>query len=282
MSIRIYNAFRIPNASLDDAFALMQGFRPVIAMRAKEAINRDFARHLVREIDVATLAPSGLHSRPGRPSNYEGAWAAIQDEIDRWQAAGTRCPTFDCEFSVTLFSAGGHVLGVNRTDRTGWDDELIALPGIEEYAYQDGGDRPEDISAEAWEARRLAWLPILDGGWNEDLLQGVNVILHPTRGPKPAVEDLLPHVPPLYSRAVTAAGELVFRRAWYRAEQEYGPKALALWRTARAYERTPEGRAELESETLRAMETLHPEMTVTTLLEGVEIETDKPKEVAST
>jgi hypothetical protein len=278
MSIRIHNAFRIPNASLDEAFALVQSFRPVVAKRAREDMARDFARHLVREIDVATLEPSGLHSRPDRPSNYEGAWAAIQDEIDQWQAAGTRCPTFDCEFSVTLFPAGNHVLGVTRTDRTDWDAEMLALPGVEEYAYQDAGDRPEEISAEAWEARRLDWLPILDGGWNEDLLRGINVILHPARGPKPAVEDLLPQVPPLFARAGTAAGELVFRRAWYRAEQEYGAKVLALWRTARAYERTPEGRAELESVTLCAMEALQPEITVGTLLEGVERTTEGAKD----
>lgn len=281
MSIRIYNAFRIPNASLDEAFALMQRFQPIVAERARADMSRDFALHLVREIDVATLAPSGLHSRPGRPSNYEGAWAAIQDEIDQWQAQGTRFPTFDCEFSVTLFSAGDHVLGVTRTDRTDWDDELLALPEIEEYAYQDGGDRPEEISAEAWEERRQAWLPILDGGWNEDQLQGINVILHPARGPKPAVEELLPHMPPLVHRALDAARELVFRRAWHRAEQEYGPKALALWRTARAYERTPEGCAELESTMLCAMQTLHREMTVTTLLEGVEFRPAGPEEEAN-
>lgn len=82
---------------------------------------------------------------------------------------------FDCTVCVAIRQArDGQILlipypGSGQLSRS--LDFLARMPEVHDYHYQNAGDRPREVSAREWAARRRTWDPLLaDGEWRHMLV----------------------------------------------------------------------------------------------------------------
>ncbi|HHH9443079.1 TPA: hypothetical protein ACP32N_005067 [Pseudomonas aeruginosa] len=161
MSTKIYNGRIMRNATLEQALAELVRLRPQFVRESQAALARVFARKIAFGRDLAeNFCPI---DEDGTGRSARGVFGKF-DEARRFQDDAFKTLDWDFTCTVSVIPHRGDILAL-----THWRDhkpysELIETGGFSRYVYQDSTDKPESISEEEWESRRVAWDQALPTG----------------------------------------------------------------------------------------------------------------------
>lgn len=168
MSTTIYKGFRLEVTEFQAALQIVNSFRPWVSQKAEELLDAFTANAqsspVFKDQDPFTL------------------WLDARKEFI--EKKGRRVPALDTDFSVTLIPVDGAVLGIAYTEHQNWFEAWCKHPGVQDYAYWNNTDKPDDISDEEWEARSNAW-EIMSS--DPVSMQGFTIDLVSPQGPFPKV-----------------------------------------------------------------------------------------------
>lgn len=260
-----------------DAQSVADRVSNVLALRgpldpdlATPAIPSTAALAFLRE--AASMDPGLL---PALDANHGGplatAWAQVADRQRQIERSRYRDPQVDFDFDIDLFSHGGRLYGIVRSERQAWIDLWMARKDVEEFGYWDCSDPPSGISEKAWKQREAIWDAIMPSGiparscWTASLVDKLQDI---------GLDDLhlvLDELPSFTERVDRVARGICLNNR-FRELAEAAPPAI--WSSVPMFEvaewaRGPEGQAAMQD--LRDMVTplLKAELTVDDLLNGV-------------
>lgn len=202
MSFTVMTGFRFAESSLDAAYARIEAFRPRLARLRADATARVLAKKATDMIDAracAALSPEPVPQGADRP--LPTARADLHARARRIDRERRRDPEADFSFEVTLHPVAGDVLCVLFTDRRDWQAVWEAHGGAEPWGYWDNTDPPDDVSPDAWEARRQAWQAAFAADRHgRPGLSGLTVRLFDTLPDQSDIADILAQVPSLAAR----------------------------------------------------------------------------------
>lgn len=153
MSTKVYNGLRLTIDGLADLHEKVTEWRKTVAKLQYEHDAKTTARLAAFKIDDFAMKDEIV---------YGAAWA-VSWEIDerRREVEKTkrRDPLVDTEFTLVVmpYPAGNMVLGIAYSEQQDWLKQFKDLPWVEEYAYWNNTDRPDEVTDEEWEAREKAW-----------------------------------------------------------------------------------------------------------------------------
>lgn len=175
MSTKIYKGFRLKFTDTARLMAFLRRQRAEFIARAHdeaiEFVARTASRHFDRAWLSDTFCLSPLQSRVAPLFDAIEELSNRQSEIKK---SGHRDPEVDFNFSLALFPHGGQLYGIAYCDQSEWVRSFKTDPDVEEFAYWDNTDPPDNISAADWSLRREIWEQILDveGGYGIPALCG--------------------------------------------------------------------------------------------------------------
>ncbi|HBO6305190.1 TPA: hypothetical protein L4741_004761 [Pseudomonas aeruginosa] len=161
MSTKIHHGRIMRNATLEKALATLVRIRPDFVRASQEAVAKVLARKIVFGRDLA--------------ENY----TPIDEDRDHWSAKAVcsrfdearqnpedTLKTLDWDFtcSVSVIPHRGDVLMLTYWSNHDAFSDLIESVGFSRYVYQNSTDKPDSISEEEWESRRIAWDEALPTG----------------------------------------------------------------------------------------------------------------------
>lgn len=164
MSTKIYNGFRLaedldPFVFLDRA---MTAASPVRDRLDLEMLTESATFWLDRHVFGLVQDRLGDDQSP----LAEAWWALAERQRDLRSKGRTNTLDYD-PHSLTIGLGRDHVtgriLGVVMTDRELLRGAVTALDGVQEYAYWNNSDRPDNVTKTEWKARRDAWDRVLPG-----------------------------------------------------------------------------------------------------------------------
>lgn len=182
MSIKIYDAFRY-EGTLDQVVRILGGLRPQVHAIARYGFTESVARLIEERIDSLCAA--------GKAPEKDFLWQVFQDlaEIEQQIARNIRLPRFDWSCQVVLIPAEGYCLGMVFAEQPALIERVLQTEGFCEYHYQNNTDRPDEISEQAWQARRDAWAAATEEFTHSPAAVGVTMDLANQYSPFPSAED---------------------------------------------------------------------------------------------
>lgn len=172
MSIKLYKGFRIKTDSMKEVLNIVEKFRPIIELEAQKIM--DTFLNNVKESYNGDK--ESLECKVAAHSLWFNARKKILDE------GGKRMPSIDTDFSITLYPYNGYLLGTVFTEHTAWYELWCQQDQIEEYAYWNNMDKPNNISEENWNQRQIDWNMLSN---NPLSMQGFSMDVIDPHGPKP-------------------------------------------------------------------------------------------------
>lgn len=208
MSTKICDGYALATTDLQEVYQLLLDFHRQIEPLQIKLLSRAVAADAVAAFDRWTLTgrageqPQTMWQRAGR---------AVREVEDGTRRHGTRPERYDFTWSVALFPRPWRTLAIafigDDAIRRAW----TALPLVSDFHYQNQTDRPQDLTAEEWETRRLEWreaLPGLGVPCDTGLLYEPRVGWWRAAEPRALVEA----APALVDRAALMAREQMFDR----------------------------------------------------------------------
>jgi hypothetical protein len=212
MSQSIYG-IRIPG-TIGDVINQLDGMRPLMRIKASEHIARAIAHIAVDELDRDIIFETGV-----RKHYLSDAYRQVRQRRRDMVRDQQRDPDVDTDFEVVLRSDGPMVIMMSFTEHMDWFEELLSLPGAEDYSYWDGCDRPDDVSEEDWDQRCKTYSRILSNDpHGRPAGIGVTHAFQPPIGP-PELDMIMAAVPTDDARANRLARQLVYSR-WIETRAE--------------------------------------------------------------
>jgi hypothetical protein len=209
MSTKILNGIRFTSDDLRAAWRLLDAMRPQIVELSRQSCAQAMARHVSAVADRAVL---GLPRRDthdhgdGAPTDSAlgvgSAW--WEAEIKKLVQERRRSLDADWSCSVTIFPQGERLLGMVHAEQSAFRSLLLAQPGIEEYHWQNGYDRPSTVSAAEWKQRKADWTTALAPSWSPSD-RGITIEYVPENNPQPDLDRLCAAMPSLTERAAVIA-----------------------------------------------------------------------------
>lgn len=164
MSYKIYNGFKFKTADMDGALSALDGWKPQLASLQRGWLAKLHADMAVCILDEAATSP-GRHE--GKVPLDE-VRRSILDRQAKMDADSCRDPKVDPDFRVSVYDHATGIYGYVRTERDDWFEEFMRTDFVDEYAYWNGTDyRPDGVSADEWERRRVVWREIIEEGRSE-------------------------------------------------------------------------------------------------------------------
>lgn len=201
MSIKIHHGFAIDQTfgSVQALHHLVSEFRAEVKPLAKRFLRAAFIKDAVTEFDRRHI---GLVSQDAGKSPASHAWSTMLEAHAKIRD-DRRHPQYDVTCSLALLPhPDGRILGMMYTEIDAWLDLWLKKPGVCEYAYWDNTDRPDDLTAAEWRARREAWgAVVLDHPGAVPAHNGFTADIHgegyppdPDELTEEAVRDVLPTI----------------------------------------------------------------------------------------
>lgn len=197
---------RIPG-TIGDVIHQLDGLRPLMMHRAQLHIARAVARLACEAHDLDQLS-----EQPQDTDYIDEAYQRILERQHRMEAEQIRDPMIDTSFDVVLRGEGHVVIMMSFTEHMEWFEELLSLPGAEDFSFWTGSDRPESVSEEDWELRRKTYSRILARD-PHGRAAGVGVT-HAFQPPKdrPPLEMICAELPSKVERANLMACQIIFSK----------------------------------------------------------------------
>jgi len=169
MSTKIWKAYRVPIGKLNEFFSLVEGptltgfYERLDYLMKSEGLlklakeRRKLEEEVLAERDGAL--PAWWHSDP---MYLEERWQILQGEMKKASLSiEHHFADVDASFNVWLYGKYAYLIPYGK----------VCYPNpmpewVEDYHYQDQTDRPEDISPQAWRARREMWDKVCLDDWD--------------------------------------------------------------------------------------------------------------------
>jgi len=210
MSTKIYTGFALPSLTTKAALNLLGSLRPAIQVLVDEKHLTLLAERVVEYVDGYVLARHLKEAIPaalaGRGENYAyfECIGRLQEEQEKCRGGSRREPLVDCDVELGLYMLpkSGKVIGIAYEERVGALEHLLTVPGIEEFAYFNNTDRPDELTAREWSRRARIWTQVLR---DKDSAR-----FSMRWQPEPTLSrDLKPYLPSLDERALRAGRNFV-------------------------------------------------------------------------
>ena len=231
MSTKIYNGYRIPCMSLAELHSFMQDLTFRVRAEARVIYTQWIARQATSVVDAITLGYAEKTYRHG--ILVESVW-------DTNKLLEDNSHPLSLDFSVVIIPIPKKILCLVYTTEHRLREIWDSMPGVEEYAYWDNTDRPDELTEGQWRRRAHNWGLALPGyepsnvyGMTiECISQGMGNFHH-----LPSTNELLPHVPSIRDRTLEAAYYTLkpIYLPRIKAEREREGKDTSDWATERAY-----------------------------------------------
>jgi hypothetical protein len=167
-----WDGFRMSCSTLDEALDVVDAFRP-----AARTMLQDWNARLLAEGAATLIDQACVRELPMPTAPLSQTWEKAQDRRLQIIRTERRDPAVDPEFRLTLFRHDGGIYGLDHTEQPEWRDAWRAFPGIADFSWWNGGERPDGISRQEWIRRERAWKAMIPDMWPAG--HGVVVILTP-------------------------------------------------------------------------------------------------------
>lgn len=229
MSTKIYTGFRFRT---NDIFAIQ---RLVAEWRVElAAIHRRELAALLAGMCAETIDRNAINAERNAGKNpFREARKEIRTRQKEVLGSGHRDPEVDFDFEIAILPHDGRVYGMVFSERSHWVDRWMEKEGIEDFAYWDNTDRPDDLSAKDWKARGRVWDGILRAnaagtpGMSGFSAQCTDRML------QPRLEEVMESIPTLEARVAARARETAMDSAYVAmrekmegVEEEHNPFVL--------------------------------------------------------
>jgi len=169
MSTKIYNGLIFKDQTLNDVYQNLMKIKPSAKQHAQRNVLKNMCRLAANVMDEVTTAN---HSEGFTTERYyqekaewdRGDWCMHwHRQFREARKSDTReYMDIDFVFEIALFPHNNDVLAywISESGAKEILDELASI-GAEDYHYQNGTDKPEEISEDEWEVRCKAWRCVL-------------------------------------------------------------------------------------------------------------------------
>lgn len=157
MSIRIYHGFRFKSGSISALQDFLMRWRETLKPLHRYELASVYARIATETLDRSFTNPE---LQVGKTPWVE-AYSDVIDRQKKIKQTGSRDPEVDFEFNISILPHGRKIYGIIFSERGNWRDLFLKQPEIEDFSYWNSTDRPDGISARAWNQRRKTWDAIL-------------------------------------------------------------------------------------------------------------------------
>lgn len=173
MSIKIWDAYRLPKSGLNEFLALVRGATlEVFYKNLDERINFINDDKVIESVD---RTEASLISNLGTlPDWYDrerctdrNRWGMLEEKLIE-ASRGSLKSYFDLDasFNIWLDRRYAYVIPYGRV-------KIPSLDWVTDYHYQNQTDRPDDISGKQWAARSKKWHELCLDDWDATRLQYV-------------------------------------------------------------------------------------------------------------
>lgn len=182
MSVHIHNGFKINATSLLDAGMRIQDFADRQAPVAIEhACARLLMEHAVNHFDLVTLQME--------PAPEQSYLEAAQTEMIRRQKSVLPNVRHDDDtdyaMDIAFYEHAGQFYGIFFTDCAKLSDAFMARDDIKDFGWQNGSDRPNEVTEEEWSLRESVWRAILKDFTKAPLRAGQSIKVSTVTGSTP-------------------------------------------------------------------------------------------------
>jgi hypothetical protein len=155
MSIKIYTAYRLPIAHLNELFT---SIRPQIFKQASERIIQ--LMDALKQSAVDVWMKENSYEVGKRQTERKARYLYIIDRIKEGAKSPRRTILYDIEYSLNVWIKGRYAY-VIPIDNMGYTVELPEY--AVDYAYWNNTDRPSSVTAREWVNRYKTWNDICLG-----------------------------------------------------------------------------------------------------------------------
>jgi hypothetical protein len=199
-----WDGFRIDARGMDAALDVVDLFRP----RALDLL-RQWNAALLAGHAAALIDRSAARGEAPPRAPLSEAWGAVQDRRTRIIREELRDPEVDPEFRLTIMRGGHAVYGLIATEQPEWRAAWHDHPGVSDFSWWNGTDRPDDVSAEEWELRGETLRSLMPDSWPA----GHGLVVHLTpRYVRSTPEEVLAAIPSMKVRRTRTALDLATSR----------------------------------------------------------------------
>lgn len=150
MSTKILNAYRLPEGVT--AFEFVNTIRPILDAEADR-------------VDATTMVREAIHHYDSRvhdkAPSHTPLIAAASEMLDK-DTTKHKDPGHPGAFSLGLAEHDGRLYARAEADSNELLHAFNQIDGVEDFHYQNSGDRPADVTEEEWDHRADVWDHILD------------------------------------------------------------------------------------------------------------------------
>lgn len=163
MSYKIGNGFRFKASRHADVVAAIERFREELRPVHREWLASAHAAMCADMIDAETVGPG---ANTGKVP-LDAVKKEFSDRTAKMDADRLRDPDIDQDFKVYVYRHPSGYYGIVQTERGPWEERWMSSGFVEDFAYWDNSDMPDDIEEREWDRRRLVWTEIIDAGVSE-------------------------------------------------------------------------------------------------------------------
>lgn len=259
--MRIDYAFVLRGKSIDQAWAILQSFKPAVQDSTVKARYAWLAESVVSHIDEAALA-----ERPVRAPLYR-VFADVRIGHSEFKEKGHSEKWEDYRFRVAMMPLAGSVYCIVDCLKHKLLEQWRSQPGIEDFEYWDDKDGPEHIPAVDWQNRARIWTKDLAGFAAAPFQVGLTVDLTAQEDEYTA-EGVFRAIPDLDTRAYWLAEVMVYDKFKAQLEKEDPAGGANPFQLIR-YITSDEGRREIVLASASIRERLLPDIRMEHLRVGV-------------
>ena len=159
MSTKIYNGARLPKIDMQELLKFCKELQKKFEQAKYVGIRSSFAERFIRVLDRESMKSA---EKVDFKKIRADTWNRFTDSIMQADMKKQRHPWDDFETSAVFFPMKDKVLAIFYGD----NKEMLDIweKNVEDYHYQDQSDRPEDVDAKGWKARKSDWDEVLLNG----------------------------------------------------------------------------------------------------------------------
>lgn len=151
MSTKVYNGLRLNVDGLHDLHGKMTDWRHKVADLQRLHDAEVTARLAVSKIDDEAMKGEIVYG-----AIHTVGWQ-LQDRRLEVKRTDRRDPLVDTEFTLCVMPYEDTLLAIAYCEHRKWISQFTDLPWVEEYAYWNNTDPPDEMSETEWEERGKAW-----------------------------------------------------------------------------------------------------------------------------
>jgi len=257
MSTKIYTGFRFVEPTLLKLYGWINEFRTELRPVVETAHKRWVTTLAVRKLDMDTLDNAAL----SKPKYLQDAYDEFTRRVKEIRRTKVRDSDVDYELELSILPMSARkVLGIVFCEQQDMVNLWMGKQFVEDYAYWDNTDKPDEVTEAQWEKRGKDWNDALPGvgvpsmcGFTADCVdKNYHLKVYD-------MDVVLDAVPPLMQRSRWAAAPLAFQIMCRQQGRELEKTSdfIEGWQHySRVWSKSPEGQAIIEKHTNDAMEKL--------------------------